>query len=83
MSSVDITLLGGDHDLTVFAAPGASAAPTDVRGLTRVARETGVQGKVRVRPTDLTTRWIVVWLTALPVSGTGYQGQVGEVVVRS
>jgi hypothetical protein len=83
VSSVDITLDGGDHDLTLFAAPGASAAPTDITGLTRVAREAGVQGRVRVRPTDLTTRWLVVWLTALPVSGPGYQGQVGEVVVRS
>ncbi|CAA9345632.1 MAG: hypothetical protein AVDCRST_MAG36-1625 [uncultured Nocardioidaceae bacterium] len=90
VASVDMTLVGGAHDLTLFATPdGAGAAPTDVVGLTRVAREVGVQGRVRSVPAatgaagPVTTRWLVVWLTALPVSGTGFQGQVGEVVVRS
>ena len=85
VGSVDVTLVGGVHDLAVLgAAEGSEAAPTDVVGLTRVARETGVQGRVRFEPAEpVTTRWLVVWLTALPVSGSGYQGQVGEVVVRS
>ena len=83
VGSVDVSLAGGVHDLTLFAAPDDGAAPTDVTGLTRVAREVGVQGRVRLQATDLETRWLVVWLTALPVSGSGYQGQVGEVVVRS
>ena len=83
VGSVDVTLVGGVHDLSLFAAPGSGAAPTDVTGLDRVAREVGVQGRVRLQPADVTTRWLVVWLTALPVSGSGYQGQVGEVVVRS
>ncbi len=88
VGSVDVTV-AGVHDLTLFAAPaGSAAAPTDVTGMTRVAREAGVQGRVRLAPATaaaepLTTRWLVVWLTALPVSGSGYQGQVGEVVVRS
>jgi serine/threonine protein kinase len=90
VSSVDITLIGV-HDLTLFAAPAGSNAPTDVVGLTRVAREVGVQGRVRMASgpsaggaaAPLTTRWLVVWLTALPVSGSGFKGEVGEVVVRS
>jgi serine/threonine protein kinase len=85
--SVDVTL-AGVHDLTVFAAPAGSNAPTDVTGLTRVARDAGVQGRVRLPTTTasaepVTTRWLVVWLTSLPVSGSGYRGQVSEVVVRS
>jgi serine/threonine protein kinase len=83
VSSVDVTLVGGAHDLTLFAAPKGGTAPTDVVGLTRVAREVGVQGRVRIQPQAVTTRWLVLWLTALPPSGSGYQGQVGEVVVRS
>ena len=85
VGSVDLTLVGGLHDLTLFAAPaGSGAPPTDVVEMARAARETGVQGRVRMAPTEpVTTRWLVVWLTALPVSGSGYQGQVGEVVVRS
>jgi hypothetical protein len=86
VGSVDVTL-GGVHDLALFAAPDASAVPTDVVGLARVDREVGVEGRVRLAPDTaaepLTTRWLVVWLTALPVSGSGYRGQVGEVVVRS
>lgn len=86
VGSVDVTL-DGVHDLALFAAPGASVAPTDVVGLTRVDREAGVEGRVRLAPDaaaqPLTTRWLVVWLTALPVSGSGYRGQVDEVVVRS
>ena len=85
VGSVDLTMVGGLHDLTLFAAPsGSAAAPTDVAGMSRVARETGVQGRVQMAPGEpVTARWLVVWLTALPVSGSGYQGQVGEVVVRS
>ena len=85
VGSVDVTL-AGVHDLALFAAAEGDAAPTDVAGLTRVARESGVQGRVRMSATSaesVTTRWLVVWLTALPVSGSGYQGQVSEVVVRS
>jgi serine/threonine protein kinase len=85
VGSVDVTLVGV-HDLTLFAAPEGSSAPTDIEGLTRVARETGVQGRVRLpvaTAEPVRTRWLVVWLTALPVSGSGYRGQVSEVVVRS
>ena len=101
VATVDVTL-AGVHDLTLFATPpGSTAPPTDVAGLTRLAREVGVQERVRLGlapagaatgggtadgtgdGTGPSTRWLVVWLTALPVSGTGFQGQVGEVVVRS
>lgn len=84
VGKVVLTLLGGPHDVELLAAPEGSRAPTDTAGLTTVATRRGATGRATLPArTPVTTRYLAVWLTALPVSDDGYRGQVAEVVVRS
>ena len=84
VADATVTLVGAPYDLQLLAAPAEASAPTSVDGLTTVATVSGGAGDVELagdRPT--TTRYLVVWLTALPEAGGGYRGAVAEVVVRS
>ena len=51
---------------------------TDDWTVVRASGEVDLAGEEPVR-----TRYLVVWLTALPPAGGGYQGAVAELVVRS
>ena len=84
VTDVVATLPGTGYSVELLAAPEGSGAPTAAAGLDRVASETGVGGRVVLAPdSPVTTRYLVVWLTALPSVEGGFQGQVAEVVVRS
>ncbi len=81
--SMSVSLGGAGYAFDVYAAPEGSRAPTDVKGLDRVARERGAGGETRVDLDPVTTRYLVLWLTALPADGGSFRGSVQEVVVRS
>ncbi len=84
VGSVAVTLDGSPYDLSLLAAPAGAQAPTGVQGLTTVAASTGASGEVTLAGKQpVTTRYLVVWLTALPPVAGGYRGAVAEVVVRS
>lgn len=84
VSEVRAVLSGSGYALTVFAAPAsATTPPTDLSGVRRVARQQNAGGRVTVGFDAVPTRYVVLWLTALPVSDGGYRGRVGEIVVRS
>ncbi len=84
VGKVQVTLLGSPYDVQLLAAPSGASAPTGTDGLDAVATRTGVGGQVVLQPDDrVTTRYLVLWLTALPASGSQFQGKVAEVTVRS
>ena len=84
VSEVGVTLVGGPYDLALLAAPEGAQRPTAADGMTAVEARTGVSGQVVLRGNETArTRYLVVWLTALPRSTDGYSGGIAEVVVRS
>ena len=84
VTDVVARLTGSGYSVEVLAASQGSGAPTAAAGLDRVASRTGVGGRIVLTPdSPVTTRYLVVWLTALPSVEGGFQGRVAEVVVRS
>ena len=84
VGEVTVSLVSGPYDLALLAAPPGAAKPTGTAGLTKVEARSGVSGDVTLRgDTTVRTRYLVVWLTALPRATDGYRGGVAEVVVRS
>ncbi|QIK67932.1 hypothetical protein G7072_17710 [Nocardioides sp. HDW12B] len=84
VTDVVAQLPGAGYSVQLLAAGEGAGAPTTATGLDRVATQTGVGGRVVLAPdSPVTTRYLVLWLTALPSVDGGYQGQVAEVVVRS
>ncbi len=84
VTDVVAQLTGAGYSVQLLAAGEGAGAPTAAKGLDRVATRTGVGGRVVLAPdSPVTTRYLVLWLTALPSVDGGYQGQVAEVVVRS
>jgi hypothetical protein len=84
VGSVDLTLTGTPTTFALYAAPaGISDPPTSVSGLRRVGE---LRADARTNTLRLSqpvrTRFLVVWLTELPRQGSGYRGQVDELVVR-
>lgn len=80
VSRVQLTLQGRPTGLAVFAA---DEEPSDVDGLTRIARENNARTEVDLDlEQPVTTQYLVVWLTSLPAAEGGYQGRVAEIVVR-
>ena len=69
--------------VTAFAAPrGQPTPPASVKGLRVIGRADSAGSHVNLhRPEALRTRYVIVWLTALPKVGDGYQGEVAEVSV--
>lgn len=84
VGEVTVSLVGGPYDLALLAAPSGAAKPTSTAGLTKVEARSGVSGEVTLRgEKTIRTRYVVVWLTALPRATDGYRGAISEVVVRS
>ncbi|MFF6885182.1 protein kinase family protein [Streptomyces sp. NPDC012421] len=81
VDSVDVSFLGQTSVELRTAAPGTSSTPTSLDAFTTQAKETGSQ--VALKPAKpVTTRYVLVWLTDLPVSETGnYRGKVTEIKV--
>ena len=85
VSEVTVTLVGGPYGVELLAAPAAAGeAPTGTEGLTTIEARSSASGEVTLQGNDaVRTRYVVVFLTALPRSTDGYRGGIAEVVVRS
>jgi hypothetical protein len=84
VTDVVATLNGEGYGVQLLAAGEGAGPPAAAQGVPVVAERTGVGGRVVLAPdSPVTTRYLVLWLTALPSVGDGFQGSVAEVVVRS
>ncbi len=86
VTDVVTDLVGQGYSVQLLAAPeGTTAAPTSTEGLTTVTSRQGVGGRVVLAGDEpVTTRYLVLWLTALPETSSGrFQGSVAEVAARS
>ncbi|MEW2518681.1 protein kinase family protein [Actinacidiphila alni] len=81
VSTVTVDFIGDDTTSQLLAAPKAtSVMPTQLSGFTKVADASGA--KVTFKPTaDLTTRYLLVWLTHLPPADGGFRGKISEISV--
>ncbi|GJF34315.1 serine/threonine protein kinase [Kitasatospora sp. NE20-6] len=87
VGSVSVRLAGGTHTVELRATPAATtnAPPVsesgfqDFGGPTASASGTDLQLKP-AKP--ITTRYLLIWLTAIPNDGGSYRGQVAEVTVN-
>ncbi|MDQ3616191.1 MAG: protein kinase family protein [Actinomycetota bacterium] len=84
VSQVRLTLIGEPTDLELLASRQGADAPTDTTGLRQVATAAaaGTRADLELRR-PVTTRYLVVWLTSLPPSEGGFQGQIAEIAPRS
>ncbi len=84
VSEVELTLGGRPYGVELLAAPEEFGAPTSTDGLRRVAAAGDAGPKLTLTPDEpVTTRYLVVWLTALPPVDGDYKGRVAEITVRS
>lgn len=86
VADVRVRLVGSGYDVQLLAAEPGADIPSSPDGLTTVDTATGVSGRVTLAGDEaVTTRYLVVWLTAVPPNGNDgrYRGVVSEVVVRS
>lgn len=82
VGSVTVQTSGGATDVEIRTSDTIAAAAGDFQlvgdGPTR-----NIDGRATVSVTDdRTARYVLVWLTALPLDGAGYRGQIAEVSVR-
>ncbi|HEX4189440.1 MAG TPA: protein kinase family protein [Marmoricola sp.] len=85
VTSVQATLLGGPTDVEFYAAPAEAAnPPTELADTERLGAVPGAATTAGLElPEPTTTRYLVVWLTKLPASASGFKGQIAEITVRS
>ncbi|MCZ4499449.1 MAG: prkC 3 [Marmoricola sp.] len=85
VGSVEVQLVGTPTDLEVYAtSEGTVDPPAELADAQRQAGATanGTSVVLRIDPT-VRTRYLILWLTKLPKSARGFQGQVAEITVRS
>ncbi|QNE19854.1 hypothetical protein F1D05_20480 [Kribbella qitaiheensis] len=85
VSQVTVTLVGDPTNLELMVPtdPGATSAPTTVKGWKSVASlEDAGESAVLKPSTPAQTRFVLVWLTSLPKVGSDYQGEIAEVAVQ-
>ncbi|MGH3488633.1 MAG: protein kinase family protein [Actinopolymorphaceae bacterium] len=84
LASVRLSLVPGGTDLQLLAAPkDASGPPATVDGWDPVASTKGADRQVTLKPkNDVSTRYVLVWMTRLPPDGGEYRGGIAEIVVR-
>ncbi|MFF0555778.1 serine/threonine protein kinase [Streptomyces sp. NPDC004266] len=80
VSEVDLSLVGRTSVEIRTAAAGASSAPSTADGFTTQASDTGSDLKLKLTK-PVTTRYVLVWLTELPLTDGEYRGQLAEVKV--
>ncbi|MFI0717959.1 protein kinase family protein [Streptomyces sp. NPDC021224] len=83
VTSVTVDLAGGGTDLELLAAPpGTRTQPQQATGFTKVASGSGTS-RVTLKPASpVTTRYLVVWLTKLPLAPNGqFRGKISEISV--
>ena len=84
VSSVSLQLVGSPTSLEVFTDGSSGTAPTSISGLDKVASATGAGTHVDLHlKHQVTTEYLVIWLTSLPPASGGYKGQIAEITVRS
>ncbi|MET9348632.1 protein kinase family protein [Streptomyces termitum] len=78
--SVDL-LFNGSTDVQVRTAPAdASSAPSAASGFTTQASGGGTDLKLAL-PKPVTTRYVLVWMTKLPMNQGQFRGQLAEVKI--
>ena len=83
VGSVTVWTVGGSTDLQLRAADRDGSSVDD---FATVRKAVGVDGRAVLLPRpgeELTARYLLVWLTSLPVDGDVYRGRIAEVTVRS
>ncbi|MFI1656453.1 protein kinase family protein [Streptomyces sp. NPDC020472] len=80
VSEVDLSLVGRTSVEIRTAAAGASSMPSTADGFTTQASDTGSDLKLKLTK-PVTTRYVLVWLTELPLTDGEYRGQLAEVKV--
>ena len=79
VSAVTLGLVGNGTDLAILATDNPAKPVTT---FTSMAQVTGAGNSVTLRvPKPVTTRYLVVWLTALPAADGSFQGGVADVRV--
>ncbi|MCW2750671.1 MAG: hypothetical protein JWR83_1781 [Aeromicrobium sp.] len=85
VDSVRVRLAGSPTSFSVFtASASATAPPTNIAGLRRVAviDRSGGDSSITLQ-SGVTTRYVVVWLQSLPQIADGqFRGEIREVIVR-
>ena len=80
VSSVTFILVGNGTDLELR---GGNFAPTNPAQFALILKVTGAGQQIELRaPSPVTVRYLLVWLTKLPVGDQGYVGGVAEVSVH-
>ncbi len=80
VSAVDLVLVGNGTDLQLLAS---TSIPTDPSTMNLVLKVAGAGAQIELRaPTPVTARYLVVWLTKLPVAAQGYGGGIAEIAVH-
>ena len=87
VGGIELELVGRGTDLQIWAQRDPTATPTAARPLAGFRLLTSVPGAgdqmtYRFEPA-VQTEVVVVWLTALPTDGDGYQGGVADVALLS
>ncbi|WP_299529617.1 serine/threonine protein kinase [uncultured Streptomyces sp.] len=81
VGAVDVSFFGGDTSVELRTSD-ASSYPSMPDGFTKVAQGTGT--KVKLKPDEpVRARYLLVWLTELPGSGSAYRGKVSDIAVTS
>ncbi|MGI9156399.1 MAG: protein kinase [Marmoricola sp.] len=84
IGSVAVNLVGTPTNLSLYAAPTSSAAPTGIEGQKLVATKDGAGEQVMLTPVSaVRARYVVVWLTSLPPVPGGFRGEIAGITVRS
>lgn len=85
ITSVEAALIGGPTDVEFYATPADDASPpTELAEAQRLGAVPGAGTTAGFElPEPTTTRYLIVWLTKLPASGSGFKGQIAEITVRS
>ncbi|HSV38544.1 MAG TPA: protein kinase family protein [Nocardioidaceae bacterium] len=83
-SDVELTLEGSQTKVQLLVASADAGAPSGIDGLENVAEGEASGAALTLSPDEeVTTRYLVIWLTSLPKVSDGYRGGVAEIVVRS
>ncbi|WP_052390650.1 protein kinase family protein [Streptomyces sp. NRRL B-24484] len=87
VGSVDVKLAGGAHTVELKALPGAASAPENSKSGFESFGDAIASGtsstELQLKPKKpITTRFLLIWLTAIPNDGGGYKGQVAEITVN-
>ena len=84
LKTLDIRLAGGPTDVSVYASTPGASEPRSIRGMRHIASLSGAGPQATVNlPSELLTRYVVVWLTKLPEVDPGkFRGEIREVTAR-